>query len=141
MENLIQLILQYAEVLAAVSIITFIGSILLVPVLVIRIPADYFDHNRRQPMESEHPIIRMIIRSLKNMLGLALVITGLIMLLTPGQGLLTLLAGMMIMNYPGKFRLERWLVTRFHLLPAINWIRHRYNRPPLQISDIAIKPR
>lgn len=135
MDYLIQVFTPYAELLVAISLLTFIGSLLLVPILVIRIPADYFSHNRRQPLESNHPLIRISIRVLKNLFGFFLVIAGLIMLVTPGQGLLTLLAGMVIMNYPGKFRLERWLVTRFHLLPAMNWIRQRYQLPPIEISD------
>ncbi len=135
MDHLIQILTPYAEWLVAISLLTFIGSLLLVPFLVIRIPADYFSHNRRQPLESNHPFIRISMRFLKNLFGLFLVIAGLIMLITPGQGLLTLLAGMVIMNYPGKFKLERWLVTRFRLLPAMNWIRQRYKLPPLELSD------
>ncbi|HEY9050831.1 MAG TPA: PGPGW domain-containing protein [Gammaproteobacteria bacterium] len=133
MDNLITILAPYAELLVGISLLSFIGSLLLVPILIIRIPADYFSHNRRPPLESSHPIIRIGLRILKNMFGLFLVLSGLIMLITPGQGLLTLLAGMVIMNYPGKFRLERWLVTRFRLLPAMNWIRKRYNLPPLVI--------
>ena len=135
MDHLIQILTPYAEWLVAISLLTFIGSLLLVPILVIRIPADYFSHNRRPPLESNHPLIRISMRFLKNLFGFLLVIAGLIMLITTGQGLLTLLAGMVIMNYPGKFRLERWVVTRFHLLSGMNWIRHRYKLPPLEISD------
>ena len=54
------------------------------------------------------------------------------MLFVPGQGLLTIIVGLTVMNYPGKFRLERWLVMRPRVLPALNWLRKRYGHPPLQ---------
>ena len=58
------------------------------------------------------------------------------MLVLPGQGLLTLAAGLMIMNYPGKYALERWLITRPYVLPAINKLRSRYDTPVLKAPDI-----
>ncbi|RME33433.1 MAG: hypothetical protein D6786_07715, partial [Gammaproteobacteria bacterium] len=58
-------------------------------------------------------------------------LAGLIMLFTPGQGLLTMLVGLLLMNYPGKYRLERWLVTRPRVLETLNWIRARTGHPPL----------
>ena len=45
--------------------------------------------------------------------------------------LILLLVGLIIMNYPGKFELERWIILRPHVLPAINWLRTKYNHPPL----------
>ncbi len=68
----------------------------------------------------------------KNLLGGVLVVLGLVMLLTPGQGLLTLLIGLMLMNFPGKYRLERWLVTRPGVLRALNWLRARQGHQPLE---------
>jgi hypothetical protein len=77
-------------------------------------------------------MIRLALAGAKNLLGGILVLAGLIMLLTPGQGLLTLLAGLVIMNYPGKFALERWLITRPLVLPAVNRLRRRRSHPPLR---------
>ena len=57
MDNLITILAPYAELLVGISLLSFIGSLLLVPILIIRIPADYFSHNRRPPLESSHPII------------------------------------------------------------------------------------
>ncbi len=47
------------------------------------------------------------------------------MLVTPGQGLLTLLIGLLLLNFPGKYRLERWLVRRPGVLRTLNWVRRR----------------
>ena len=75
----------------------------------------------------------MLLLATKNILGVALVAAELVLLFLPGQGLITILFGLMIMNYPGKFLLERWLVKRPGVLPTINWIRKKYDRDPLVV--------
>jgi hypothetical protein len=60
------------------------------------------------------------------------VVAGLVMLVVPGQGLLTLAVGLMLMDFPGKFRLERWLATRGPVWRSLNWLRKRARRPPLE---------
>lgn len=131
MSSFISFITQHFEWLAGFSVLLFIATLILVPALAVRIPEDYFCHSRRQRPDTQHPILRLIVSIIKNALGALLLVAGLVMLLTPGQGLLTLLVGLMIMNYPGKYRLEAWLVERLRLLKALNWFRRRYNRPEL----------
>ncbi len=126
---------QYFEWLALISVVMLIATLVAVPALVARIPEDYFCHPRRVSVPARHPLLRWLLFSLKNLFGALLVLAGLIMLVTPGQGLLTLLIGLMIMNYPGKYQLERWLITRLRLLPALNWLRQRRNKPPLIVPD------
>ncbi len=132
---MLELLKEYAEWFVAISIITFLVSLFIIPALIIRIPADYFCHNKRHAINNQHPLIKLLITIAKNILGGILVIAGIIMLFVPGQGLITLLIGMMIMNYPGKYTLERWLIIKFHGINAINWYRARHNQPPLQIPD------
>jgi hypothetical protein len=69
---------------------------------------------------------------LKNLFGAILVLAGLSMLLLPGQGILTILVGLMFLDFPGKFAMERRLVRQRPVITAINWMRRRANRPPLQ---------
>ncbi len=129
---------EYGDWLIAVSVVTFITGALLVPVLVTRIPADYFtrpDKRNRLSANARHPLVRLLIMGVKNLLGLLLILAGIVMLITPGQGIMTLLTGLMIMNYPGKYRLERWLVMRPKVLPAVNWLRAKFNHPPLEMDD------
>jgi len=56
---------------------------------------------------------------------------GIVMLVLPGQGILTIVIGLMLSNFPGKYRLERWLVMRPRVLRTINWLRQRSKRNPL----------
>lgn len=55
------------------------------------------------------------------------------MLVLPGQGILTILIGLGIMNFPGKFAVERWFVERKGVMFSINWIRQKTKHPPLQL--------
>lgn len=122
--------------LAAFSILSFIATLVLVPFLVIRIPADYFAEKKRhrwEPWAHEHPLIRWSLLIAKNMLGYLFIILGIAMLLLPGQGILTILIGIMFINFPGKYRLERWAVTRPPVLRAINSLRRNAGRQPLTV--------
>jgi len=72
-----------------------------------------------------------VILVLKNLVGLTLLLSGFAMLMLPGQGLLGILLGLILMDYPGKFQLERKIVSRPKLLHFINWLRRKQNKPPL----------
>jgi hypothetical protein len=120
--------------LAAFSIVSFIGTLLLVPVLVTRIPEDYFAEKKRhrwEPWAHEHPLIRWSLLIAKNSLGYVMIILGIAMLVLPGQGVLTIFIGVMFINFPGKYRLERWVVMRAPVLNTINKLRQRTGRAPL----------
>ena len=120
--------------LAAFSIVSFIGTLLLVPVLVTRIPEDYFAEKKRhrwEPWAHEHPLIRWSLLIAKNSLGYVMIILGIAMLVLPGQGVLTIFIGVMFINFPGKYRLERWVVMRAPVLNTINKLRQRAGRAPL----------
>jgi hypothetical protein len=117
----------------AASLAMFLLTPLVVGWLVVRLPRDYFTARRRRPARwlKKYPALRPVLVVAKNLLGTVLVAAGLIMLLTPGQGLLTLVAGLILVDFPGKFRLERWLATRPPVWRAINWLRKRRGREPL----------
>lgn len=123
--------------LALVSVVTFAGSVILVPYMAVRIPADYFQATRRGQTAwgRQHPVLRLLFSLLKNLLGFLLVLAGILMLFLPGQGLLTILMGVLLMNFPGKYRLERSLVARGPVLRGINWIRLRAGGQPLQAPN------
>jgi len=119
------------------SIITFIATLIAVPWLIVRIPSDYFAHRRRlkKLWADRHPAVRVVLLTGKNLLGYILIVTGIIMLVLPGQGMLTLLIGIIFIDIPGKYRFERWIVTRCLVLRSINWLRLRARRAPLVLKD------
>ena len=51
--------------------------------------------------------MKLLIKIGRNLLGGLLILLGLIMLVTPGQGILTIVLGFTIMDFPGKKRITR----------------------------------
>jgi H+/Cl- antiporter ClcA len=80
--------------------------------------------------------IRVLGLLAKNLAGVVLVLLGLIMAIpgVPGQGLLTAVIGITLLNFPGKLRLERRFLRLRALRRGINRLRARWNRPPLEID-------
>lgn len=115
----------------------FIISLASVPFIVARIPVDYFTHRGRQRLSrsSHHPAVRLLLSGFKNLVGAMLLMAGFIMLFTPGQGLLTILFGLMIMNYPGKYRLERRIIRKPAIFGAVNAMRRTQGQDPLHRPD------
>ncbi len=121
--------------LTLLSVATFVGTLLAIPLLVVRLPADYFVREPREPWPTRHALIHLLLVIGKNLLGFVLLVAGVSMLVLPGQGLLTMLIGIVLLDFPGKRRLERWLIMRRTIGAAVNWIRVRRHRPPLQLPD------
>ena len=69
------------------------------------------------------------------MLGAIFIVAGIAMIFLPGQGAITILIGITLTDFPGKYRLERWLVTRRPILRSINWLRERRGHPPLRTCN------
>jgi hypothetical protein len=123
--------------LSAASVLMFFGSLLAVPWLVVRIPADYFLRQRHyvDRWRPRHPLLRLAFLVVKNLVGVVLVLAGVAMLVLPGQGILTILVGMIFLDFPGKFSLERWLARQPPVLRALNWIRSKAGHKPLEMPE------
>ncbi len=118
------------------SLVTFIGTLVVIPIIVVRIPADYFTRNPRNPghRHRQHPVRHGLGLLLKNALGIALILAGVIMLVLPGQGVIAILIGISLTNFPGKRALERRIVQQPSVFRVINWIRGKAHQPPLKID-------
>lgn len=123
---------EHAAVMFGISIATLIMTFILLPIMITRLPQNYFLEDDRPRPLSRFVLVHWVLMALKNLLGFAFVLLGVMLLFLPGQGLLTLVIGLTIMNYPGKFAIERWLAMRPRVLPALNWLRSRYGKPPLR---------
>ena len=128
--------------LSVVSAVMFVGSLSAVPWLVVRIPTDYFlrPHHYADRWQPRHPLLRIAFLATKNLMGVVLVLAGVAMLVLPGQGILTIVIGLLFLDFPGKRALELRLVLQPPALLAINWIRSKGNRPPLQMPDAEQPP-
>ena len=123
---------------ASMFVATIIGSLLIVGCFLVQIPPMYFqDSHSRDFWVNRHPLLRLTARISKNVLGALLIVVGLILALpgVPGQGLLTVLIGLVLVDVPGKRRLERRIVGRPKVLRTINRLRKRFGRAPLVLGS------
>jgi Putative transmembrane protein (PGPGW) len=120
--------------LAAASLAMLVVSPIVVGWIVVRLPADYFANRKRHdlPFWEEHSGLRVALRIVKNFAGVALLLAGVVMLVVPGQGLLTIVVGILLLDFPGKFRVQQWLVMRKAVWRSINWLRKRAGREPFE---------
>jgi hypothetical protein len=121
---------ENALVMSGLGLAAFAVSLFLVGVLIVRMDADYFA-GRKRPAPATP--LRWARRILKNALGWLLIAAGIVMAIpfVPGQGLLTIAIGLSLVEFPGKWRLERAIVFRPRVLSAINRLRARFGRSPL----------
>ena len=121
----------------ALSVGAAIISFVAVVAIVISWPADRFkgEHDTR-PGVKRHIVVHVLLVIAKNVAGGVLVILGLIMSVpgVPGQGLLTALIGVSLLNFPGKRRLERRFVRIHAVFRNVNRLRARFHRPPLELD-------
>ena len=118
-------------------VVTFAISLAIVSYILVKIPAQYFhvDHPRELWTE-RHPAVRFLGVFVKNLLGVILVVLGIVMSIpgVPGQGILTILLGIMLLDFPGKRTLEYKLVSRPKVLSTINKLRHRFGKDSLVLE-------
>ena len=124
-----------------VGIALFLGTLVLslaiVSFVLIKIPPNYFQESHPRNIWSDrHPGIRIIGVVGKNILGVLLIAVGIVLSIPgiPGQGLLTILLGVMLVDIPGKRRLEHKLVSRPKVLKSINKLRHKFGKPSLVLQ-------
>jgi hypothetical protein len=140
MEDILTTVQQWIPVdvligLTMASILGFVGSLIAIPLILVRLPADYFDtRTPRHWMKDHHPVLRLSGLIVKNVVGIVFLLAGFAMLFLPGQGLLTMLIGVSLMDFPRKRELEAKMVSQPTLLGAINSMRRRFDKPPLTLA-------
>lgn len=140
MDWLLSTVQQYvsAETLVALtilSIVFFVGSLIAIPFILVRLPTDFFDIRVPRPwMEDHHPVLRVLGHLVKNVVGAIFLFVGFLMLFLPGQGILTMLIGISMLDFPGKRKLEAKLIGQPAVLNTINGMREKFGKPPLTIA-------
>ncbi len=120
--------------ISGLSTIFFLLSLMGLSWLISIIPHNYFvDKKRVSLIKMKNPLMWLLIIIIKNSIGLILILCGILMLILPGQGVLTIITGLIFLDYPGKFRFERSLVRNKLILNSMNWIRRKLDKPDLII--------
>jgi hypothetical protein len=120
-----------------IFLVTFSFSLGIVSLILVKLPADYFRNTPHSKFwAGRPPAVRILALVCKNILGVLLIVVGIILSLpgVPGQGLLTVLLGVMLVDFPGKHRLEQKLLHRPAIKNSINRLRARFGKPPLELD-------
>lgn len=120
-----------------IFLVTFSANLVLVSIILVKLPADYFkESGKSEFLKGRSPVIRVLVIFGKNLAGVLLVVLGILLSLpgVPGQGVLTILLGVMLLDFPGRSRFERWIVGRPKVFNAVNKLRVRFGKPPLALD-------
>ena len=123
--------------LGSLSIFILIVSVFMMVIIISFLPEDYFKSKNRNLISSvqnsRYPLLKLLVLITKNFFGILLLLSGILMLVLPGQGILTIITGLVFMDYPGKYKFERKLLKQKGVINSINWIRSRLSKPSLKI--------
>ncbi len=111
-----------------VSIGLLVGSLLGAGWAVKRLPEDFLVAQSQAPAQRGITLVRV----LRNLLGGVLLLLGVLMLALPGQGVLTILAALSVLDFPGKRRLMARLLRVPSVFRAANKLRERSGLPVLR---------
>lgn len=140
MDWLLSAVQQYVSTeilvtLTALSVVFFVGSLIAIPFILVRLPTDFFDTRvPRRWMEDHHPVLRLLGHIAKNVIGAIFLFVGFLMLFLPGQGILTMLIGVTMLDFPGKRKMEAKMIGQPAVLSTINNMRQKFGKPPLTIA-------
>ena len=130
---------QYAILAALLFVATTVISFAVTLTVILRLPPDYLCASRARNFKcADHGLFFPVGVVLKNFSGAVLIVLGVILSIPglPGQGLLTVIAGLFLMDFPGKRGLLCKLVSRPLLLQSINRLRTKFSRPPLVVGTV-----
>jgi len=119
----------------AASLAMMVLGALLLPWLICRMPEDYFTEKyvqRRCELRRAHTWLSITLLTLQNMLGIVLVVAGVAMLFLPGQGVLTILIGLLLLSLPGKRRMVHSIACRRSVCRPLNWLRQKRGHAPFE---------
>lgn len=108
-----------------------------IALVVVKIPADYFSPGYSQEFFGDKPfLVRWSAVILKNLFGVFLICLGIVLSLpgVPGQGILTILLGLIMLDIPGKRPLEARIIKRPTIRASFDKLRARFGKPPLVLD-------
>jgi hypothetical protein len=97
------------------------------------LPRDYFSSGYKPfSHKISNPFLRRLYLAVKNVVGVVIILTGMAFLVLPGQGILTIVIGLSLTDFPGKHKAVSYFTRRDPLLRSANWLRRKAGKRPLQ---------
>jgi hypothetical protein len=119
--------------LGVFSLVMFVGSLVGIGWVLVRLPADYFARTLAESQEYRREHWAWYLA--RNVLGFVILIAGIVMLFMPGQGLLAILVGVLMVDFPGRRTVVRRIIERPGIMSTANRLRARFGRPPFEHHD------
>lgn len=118
--------------IGALSAAIFLIFLIAIPLLIVKLPSDFFirqSFQRPRLASHNHPAMKLIYMITKNLVGAMIIFAGIAMLFLPGQGIITIVVGLSLLNIPGKRRLVLYVVCHSFIIRSVNRLRVRFNKP------------
>ncbi len=130
---------QYQDIIIGIGIISslsFVLSLLIIPIAVCRLDSSFFLHiHDPKVSKDEHPLVFILLKTFRYSVGGILLLAGILMLFLPGQGILTMILGASLLDFPGKKPAIDSVLRRQSVQKSLNWLREKGNKPPFSFSD------
>jgi len=118
--------------IGALSAAIFLIFLIAIPLLIVKLPYDFFirqSMQRPRLASHNHPAMKLIYMITKNLVGVMIIFAGIVMLFLPGQGIITIIVGLSLLNIPGKRRLVLYAVCHSFIMRPVNRLRARFDKP------------
>jgi len=115
------------------SVLFWIGTLIAVPLILIWLPTDYLSVDGSVGLiRRKKTVWRYPYWIAKNVLGGLFIIAGIAMLVLPGQGILTIVLGLALVNFPGKRKVILRTFGHHRIFNGINRLRAKAGKAPLE---------
>lgn len=123
-------------ILSIVSLVSFLSSLIIIPIIIIKMPSDYFHISHKEYVKKrvKHPALRIVVHIIKNVLGSVFILFGFVMLFIPGQGILTTLLGITLLDFPFKRSIEIKIISQPNVYMLVNKIRLKAGKGELLLE-------
>jgi archaellum biogenesis protein FlaJ (TadC family) len=128
---------NYQDIFVAIgitSLVLFALSLILMPLFILWLPADYFIRHLK-PSVRKGSKIKWILSLTMNLFAAIILALGLVLLVLPGPGWFTILAGLALLDLPIKYKIEMKILSAPALRKAIDQHRKKHNREPIIYPD------
>ena len=119
---------HWIAVAVALCILLLLAAVA-IPKVIVGMPEDYFAAGGVKAVRGETIASRIG----RNLFGAFLFAVGSLLFIPPGAGTIFMVAGMVLMDFPGKRRLELKAIRWRGVLRSLNFIRRRGNVPPFRL--------
>ncbi|MCL2792290.1 MAG: hypothetical protein FWD87_04290 [Spirochaetaceae bacterium] len=134
LETILEWLYNYNDIILLLfifSLVTAFAFTAIILLIIVSIPSDFFLQEKRGIIKKGnkfHFFIFVFVLILKNILGIALLLFGIVLLFIPGEGMLTIFISLLLIDFPGKRKLIRNITRRRKVINGLNFVRRKFGK-------------